>query len=124
MMPEHVHLLIYPRADEYSISRILSTLKQPVSKRSILFVRREAPTFLSQLTDVQPNGKTELRFWQRGGGWHAHAKCGMLVDRREEYGREDAAMSPVRMLAVDRVITMLVTSICEWIAGCVAPLPR
>ena len=27
IMPEHVHLLIYPRADVYSISRILSTLK-------------------------------------------------------------------------------------------------
>ncbi len=68
-MPEHVHVLIYPRADEYSISRILSTLKQPVSKRAILFVQRNAPAFLPRISDAQPNGKTELRFWQRGGGY-------------------------------------------------------
>ncbi len=69
IMPEHVHLLIYPPADGYDISRILSTLKQPVSKRAILFVRREAPAFQPRMTDVRPNGKTRLRFWQRGGGY-------------------------------------------------------
>jgi len=42
IMPEHVHLLIYPRAEGYSISRILSTLKQPVSKRAILFVQGQS----------------------------------------------------------------------------------
>jgi putative transposase len=69
IMPEHIHLLICPREPEYSISRILSTLKQPVSKRAILFVENEARSFIPQLTDRQPNGKESLRFWQRGGGY-------------------------------------------------------
>ncbi|HUU84259.1 MAG TPA: transposase [Phycisphaerae bacterium] len=69
IMPEHVHLLIYPTEEDYSISRILSSLKQPVSKRAILYVRRHAPGFLAQMTDTQPSGKTSLRFWQRGGGY-------------------------------------------------------
>jgi putative transposase len=68
-MPEHVHLLIHPRAEKYSISRILSTLKQPVSKRAILYVQRHARAFLRRITGVQPSDKAALRFWQRGGGY-------------------------------------------------------
>lgn len=68
-MPDHVHLLNYPQGSDYSISRILTSLKQPVSKRAILFVQREAPHFLPNMTDAQPNGKTTLRFRQRGGGY-------------------------------------------------------
>ncbi len=69
LMPEHVHLLIYPPDTSYSISKILTTLKQPVSKRARLFVKEQAPSFLERMTDVQPNGKHAVRFWQRGGGY-------------------------------------------------------
>jgi putative transposase len=69
IMPEHVHLLIYPREPDYQMSRILSTLKQPVSKRAVLFVRNEARAFIPKMMDRQPNGKESLRFWQRGGGY-------------------------------------------------------
>jgi putative transposase len=69
IMPEHVHLLICLRSDAYSVSRILGTIKQPVAKRAILFVTREAPQFLPWITDRQPNGRESLRFWQRGGGF-------------------------------------------------------
>lgn len=69
VMPEHVHLLIRPTEAEYSISGILTTLKQPVSKRAILHVRREAPQFLERMTNRQPNGRTSIHFWQRGGGY-------------------------------------------------------
>ncbi len=69
LMPEHVHLLVYPPDADYSISKILMTLKQPVSKRARLFVTEHAPSFLNRMTDVQPNGKRTVRFWQRGGGY-------------------------------------------------------
>lgn len=68
LMPEHVHLLIYP-TKSYSTSRILSSLKQPVAKRAILFVKRQAPQFLPAMRDAQPSGKKSIRFWQRGGGY-------------------------------------------------------
>src|SRR4051794_34137238 len=45
IMPEHAHLLLCPRDTDYAISRILSTLKQSVSKRAILFVQNEARSF-------------------------------------------------------------------------------
>jgi putative transposase len=69
IMPEHVHLIIFPRNDEYSMSSILTTVKQSVAKRAILFVRRQAPQFIPQMEDRQPNGQSSLRFWQRGGGY-------------------------------------------------------
>ena len=68
-MPEHVHILLYPTRSDYSISRILSSLKQPVSKRAIRYVQANAPSFLAKLLDEQPNGRRSLRFWQRGGGY-------------------------------------------------------
>lgn len=69
LMPEHVHLLVWPARDRYSISQFLTTLKQPVSKRALLFVRSNAPGFLRQMEDRQPNGTLHHRFWQRGGGY-------------------------------------------------------
>ena len=59
----------HPAQSSYDISRILTSLKQSVSKRAILYVQREAPAQLPKITDLQPNGKSSLRFWQRGGGF-------------------------------------------------------
>jgi putative transposase len=69
LMPEHVHLLVWPTESEYNISQFLSTLKGSVAKRAVAFVKRHAPSFLPRMMDLQPNGKHCLRFWQRGGGY-------------------------------------------------------
>ena len=68
-MPEHVNILVHPRRDAYKISSILSSFKQPVSKRAILYVKQKAPSQLALMADRQPNGKSSFRFWQRGGGY-------------------------------------------------------
>jgi len=69
IMPEHVHVLVLPKQENYSISLILSSLKQRVAKKAIHYVKTSAPSFAPQMTDEQPNGKRSLRFWQRGGGY-------------------------------------------------------
>jgi putative transposase len=69
IMPEHAHLLIWPTTPEYSISRILSAIKLPVTRRALAFVRKAAPEFLPRMLDRQPNGTQSYRFWQRGGGY-------------------------------------------------------
>jgi putative transposase len=69
IMPEHAHLLVWPTKLEYDISDILNTIKQSVSKRALIFVRRKAPSFLPKMADIQPNGDVYYRFWQRGGGY-------------------------------------------------------
>jgi len=69
IMPEHVHLLIYPQADDYAISEILTAIKRPVARAALDHVRTHAPTFLRAMRDEQPNGRIAHRFWQRGGGY-------------------------------------------------------
>jgi putative transposase len=69
VMPEHAHLVIWPRTPTYSISRILTSIKRPVARKALSYVRTSAPNFLSQMEDRQPDGGVQYRFWQRGGGY-------------------------------------------------------
>jgi putative transposase len=69
IMPEHVHLVVCPRLDDYDVSRFLSTLKLSVTRKALAFVQLEAPASLPLMLDEQPNGQRHYRFWQRGGGF-------------------------------------------------------
>lgn len=64
IMPEHVHLLIWPTEPVYDISAILLSIKQPVTRRSQAFVMKHAPEFLPQMTDEQPNGAARFDRWR------------------------------------------------------------
>ena len=66
-MPDHVHLVICPRLDAYSVSRILRSVKQPVSRRAIEYLKRENPDGLRHLATGQQD--EPFRFWQKGGGY-------------------------------------------------------
>jgi putative transposase len=69
IMPEHVHVIVCPRDPDYEVRLIRTALKVPVQRKALAFLRREAPGFLEQLRDAQPNGEVHYRFWQRGGGY-------------------------------------------------------
>ena len=84
IMPEHVHVVLFPRA-KVKISAVLTTLKQSVSKRAILWLRGNAPGFLSRLEDRQPNGIRTYRFWQRGGGYDRNLRTVADIHQKIEY---------------------------------------
>jgi len=84
IMPEHVHLLLWPKKDA-TISEILTTLKQSVSKRAVLWIKQNAPQFLPRLEDTQPNGKRSYRFWQRGGGYDRNLRSVADIHEKIEY---------------------------------------
>lgn len=68
-MPEHVHLLVKPRSDDYSTAELLYAIKRPFSfhvKR--LFAARRDP-LEHQLVIRERPGKTSFRFWQEGPGF-------------------------------------------------------
>jgi REP-associated tyrosine transposase len=69
IMPEHVRVLVWPRAPVYEVRLIRTVLKVPVQRKVLAFLRRQAPAFLERLRDEQPNGEVHYRFWQRGGGY-------------------------------------------------------
>ena len=68
IMPEHVHLLVYPRKPEYSISAILKSIKQSVSQSVIHPLKKDDESNL--LPQMATGEKARpYRFWQAGGGY-------------------------------------------------------
>jgi putative transposase len=68
IMPEHVHLLIYPEDEQYQMSAILRYLKEPFARWLVLHWEQNAPDMLRRI-DVKRGRRTVKRFWQEGGGY-------------------------------------------------------
>ena len=69
IMPEHVHVLLYPERDNYEMRRILAALKRSVSQRAKAHLEHTAQTaWLRRLTMKYPTREV-FRFWQPGGGF-------------------------------------------------------
>ena len=66
-MPEHVHLLLLPTTEDYSISEILRSIKQPVSQKLMAFLRKHNPEKLRLFKTDQES--EPYRFWKPGGGY-------------------------------------------------------
>ena len=64
IMPEHIHMVIWPKLPEATVSIALQTLKTTFAKQVIARWRTLAAPILPRITD--PRG--DLHFWQRGGG--------------------------------------------------------
>ena len=117
-MPEHVHLLLRPRAS-IGVSEILSAIKVPVSKRIVGWLRREAPQFLPHLLDVQPNGKEFHRFWQRGGGYDRNIWSPAELREKIAYMHNN----PVRRGLVANPGDWAWSSYAAWETGIDEPMP-
>jgi putative transposase len=83
-MPEHVHLLIWPGEQTYSISAILQTIKQSVSRKMLPFQREHREK--TGCSDVQN------RFWQVGGGYDRNIHSRDVAIKAIEY----IHLNPVR----------------------------
>ena len=110
IMPEHVHLLIWPSRPNYSISSILTSVKQSVSKRCLDHVREWTPEFLRHMEDRQPNGKVHHRFWQRGGGYDRNITEPKTVWTEIDY----IHANPVRRGLCERPIDWVWSSAIEY----------
>ena len=95
LMPEHVHLLVYPRSQTAKalagqsprqwhpvasavgsskeilkrLTRLLADIKQPFSRRVKRILVKERSPLLSDLTVLERPGKEAFRFWQEGPGY-------------------------------------------------------
>ncbi len=65
-MQDHVHLLLVPQKDDYSISKILQSIKQASSKKILSYYREFCPEKLLLLQTGNP--RRPHKFWQEGGG--------------------------------------------------------
>ena len=49
-MPEHIHLLIYPKRAPHDLRIILQEIKEPVGRKAVQYLRDHAPEWLPRIT--------------------------------------------------------------------------
>ncbi|MCG9894872.1 MAG: transposase [Fimbriimonadaceae bacterium] len=64
LMPDHVHLLVWPRSPSYRMAEIRNAVKQPFAREVLSRMEAEQDPILSRLQIG-----TRRRFWQAGGGY-------------------------------------------------------
>jgi len=71
LMPEHVHLVVFPVGDcdvAARMSRFLQALKEPVARQAVAYLKVQAPDWLDRIA-VREGSRVRHRFWQPGGGY-------------------------------------------------------
>ncbi|MGO9596675.1 MAG: transposase [Isosphaeraceae bacterium] len=68
IMPEYVHLIVWPRKPVYEISAILKAIWEPVGRHAVGYLAKHAPHWLSRITRHRGQ-RVERLFWQSGGGF-------------------------------------------------------
>jgi len=72
LMPEHIHLLIPARTA--LTADILSSIKQPFTKRIVAKLKKENPELLTKMVSGAKRGNSPYSFWQVGGGFDRNVK--------------------------------------------------
>jgi putative transposase len=115
IMPEHVHLLIYPRESNVKASIVVGKIKEQVARKAIQYLRENAPGWLDRIS-VQEGDRLRYRFWQPGGGYDRNVVELSTVQKMIEY----IHMNPVRRGLVERPEDWPWSS-APWYAG-IAPV--
>ena len=117
LMPEHVHLLIWPLNDDYSISGILQSIKQSVSRKALAWLREKRPEGLELLATGQRH--RPYRFWQAGGGYDRNVISPGTARAVLDYIHHN----PVRRRLVESPEEWPASSACEWEVPGSGPMP-
>ena len=84
IMPEHVHVLVYPLGENYSVADFLKAVKQSVSRKAKLFLSTNSPDRLKALSVETRRGRV-FRFWQTGGGYDRNIRAITTLRKEIEY---------------------------------------
>ena len=68
IMPEHVHVLVYPGDAADKVGAFLQAVKEPVGRQAVRYVKDHAPDWLPRMT-VREGKRIRRRFWQPGSGY-------------------------------------------------------
>ena len=112
VLPEHVHLLIWPRLPGYETKRILADIKRPVGQRAIAWLEAESPAFLERLT-VRNANRTYRHFWQPGPGQDRNVYDADTAHQLVEYIHGN----PARRGLVRRAEDWAWSSAADWAGG-------
>jgi len=67
-MLDHAHLLVYPAQFPYDIAEIRETIKAPVGRKAIAYLKTSVPEWLPKITRRRGR-RAERLFWKSGGGY-------------------------------------------------------
>ena len=96
-MPDHVHLIVFPNEREYDSSEFLRRVKEPVSRKAVQFLKREAPEWLPRIR-VRRGKRVEHHFWQPGRGHDRNIVNSVTLRSMIDY----IHLNPVRKALVER----------------------
>ena len=112
IMPDHIHLVLLPHIN-VTTSDILCSIKEPMAKRAIAWVRKNAPQFLPRMARHHTEGKVSHHFWLRGGGYDRNLRS--ISDVHEKISYVHA--NPVRRGLVSRPEDWPWSSARQWVDG-------
>ncbi|MDY6905830.1 MAG: transposase [Thermodesulfobacteriota bacterium] len=94
IMPEHVHLIVQPRGNDYDVAWYLKSIKQSVSKKAGNWLKAHYP----DQHEVLCNAAGQFCFWQPGGGYDRNIKTPVVLNKMIAYIHHN----PVRRGLVQR----------------------
>ena len=116
-MPEHVHAIVWPAKNDYSISAVLKSIKQPASRRVIGQMRRDDAPALARLATGEK--ARPYRFWQAGGGYDRDIVGLDYLEKAIAY----IHANPVRRGLVENPDEWYWSSAQDWEGTGVGPVP-
>jgi|SRR5581483_1945468 len=111
VMPDHIHLLVYPGEAATEMSRFLQAVKQPVARQALEYLAAHAPPWLARLT-VREGARVRHRFWQPGGGYDRNITSSASLRAMIDY----IHANPVRRGLVANILDWEWSS-ARWYAG-------
>jgi putative transposase len=96
IMPNHVHLMLWPLENHYSIELITKTIKGRVAKKHIHSIEESDDTAILETYRVVEKGVKKYRIWQRGGGFDRNLWNPKAIHASIEY----IEANPVRKMLV------------------------
>jgi len=111
IMPEHVHIIVWPNEKIYDISDFLKSIKQSVSRNARYFLEKENPLALEKMILKRGNRAT-FKFWQTGPGYDLNLYADEKLMEKIEYIHNN----PVRRSLVKSTTDWKWSSAC-WYAG-------
>ncbi len=97
VMPEHVHLVVWPRTAPYDIASIRSAIKEPVGRAAMRYLKEHSPAWLEKLSRRR-GSRVERLFWQSGGGYDRNITTRQALLSTIDY----IHLNPVRRGLVER----------------------
>jgi putative transposase len=85
IMPEHVHVIVWPRSPALKISDFLSSVKQSVSKRARNYLLKNNPKLIEE-------NDGHFHFWQDGPGYDRNIESDAVLWQSIDY----LHLNPVR----------------------------